>query len=316
MSFSDTLTALENAVSATGTALSASLSGETNARSSADNGLQNQITTLGGTVSNIALVRGLFNALQVGATGLSSAVNVTALEMVLKDGNGHVVVIANVSVTANTKTAGSAGTGANSLDTGNFASNTWYALYVAYSSTGGTACAVLSLNSTAPALPSGYTFYTRVGWIRTDGTANCLPLSFQQKGAEVTYKVVPGSNVIALPILASGAAGDTTIPTWVAVPWGAFAPPTIIDLRILTGSNGNACTVMVAPNGSFGAWNSISNLAPIMHSNVGTYVFTDDEVTVESSNIYWASNAGAQPPTPGTSGNSGILCVMGWTDNI
>ncbi|MDR3392426.1 MAG: hypothetical protein P4L77_11915 [Sulfuriferula sp.] len=281
-----------------------------------DEGIQGQVTTLSNTVSNIALVRGLFNALVVTSTGSNAAVSVTALEMTLKDGNGHVVVISNVNLSANTKPAGQAGTGAGSLDTGNFASNTWYALYVAYSSTLAEATAILSLNSTAPALPSGYTFYTRVAWVRTDGTANAYPLSFTQKGAQARYDVRPGSNVPALPIIASGAAGDCTIPTWVGLPWAAFAPPTTTDLRLLTGSNGGSCTVMVAPNANFGAWNSTTNLPPIMHSNVGSYLFTDDDVTVESPDVYWASNAGAQPPTPGTAGNYGIVAVMGWTDNI
>lgn len=305
MSLQDQLDALNTSVEGVGTAISAK-----------DTSLENQVITLSNTVSNIALVRGLFNALQIAATGLDANVNVQAQEMVLKDGAGHVVVIANVNVTAATKAAGQAGTGANSLDTGNFASNTWYALFVAYNPTAATACALLSLSSTAPTLPSGYTFYTRVGWIRTDGTVNARPLSFTQKGAQVRYKVMPGSNVAAMPILASGAAGDCTIPTWIALNWSGFAPPTTTELTLLTGSNGNACTVMVAPNNNFGAWNSVSNLPPVMHSNVGSYLFTDDDIAVESSNIYWASNAGAQPPTPGTSGNSGILCVMGWTDNI
>lgn len=305
MSLQDNLTALSTAVESVG-----------NTIASKDTSLENQLTTLGNTVSNIALVRGLFNALQVSATGLDNNVNVQAQEMVLKDGNGHVVVLANVNVTAVTKAAGLAGSGANSLDTGNFAGNTWYALFVAYNPTAAQACALLSLSATAPTLPAGYTYYTRVGWIRTDGTANNRPLGFGQKGAQVRYKVNPAGNVPAMPILASGAAGDCTVPTWVPLPWGAFAPPTTIDLELLTGSNGNACTVMVAPNNSFGAWNSVSNLPPVMHSNVGSYLFTGDSIAVESNNIYWASNAGAQPPTPGTSGNSGILCVQGWTDNI
>lgn len=311
MSFSDTLTSLTNSITSTATALKNKFAAE----EATDNGLQNQITTLSNTVSNIALVRGLFNALVVSATGANQNVNVQALEMVLKDGNGHVVVVSNVNVNAATNVSGSTGLGLNSLDQGNFATGTWYSLWVIYNPSVG-AGALLSLSSTAPKLPSGYTFYTRVGWIRTSNNANCWPLSFQQKGAEARYKVAAGSNVTALPILAQGAAGDTTIPTWVPIDWTAFAPPTIVDLRILTGSNAGACTVMVAPNTNFGAWNSVSNLPPIMHSNVGTYVFTDDDVTVESNDIYWASNAGAQPPTPGTSGNYGILCVLGWTDNI
>jgi hypothetical protein len=280
-----------------------------------DTELQNQISTLGGTVSNIALVRGLFNALTVNTTGKDQAVSIQALEMVLKDGNGHVVVISNVNVIASTGNQGAVGSGLNSLDTGSFQPNTWYSVWVVYNSSVG-AAALLSANGVTPTLPSGYTFYTRVGWIRTDSTTNCRPLAMQQKGAEARYKVTAGSNVVALPILASGAAGDCTIPTWVPVPWSAFAPPTTVDLKLLTGSNGNACTVMVAPNANFGAWNSVANLPPVMHSNVGSYLFTDDDIAVETTNIYWASNAGAQPPTPGTSGNSGILCVMGWTDNI
>lgn len=277
---------------------------------------KSQIETLTNTVGNIALVRGLFNALQVNATGLSSAVNVTAQEMVLKDGAGHVVVIANVNVSANTKPAGQAGVGAGSLDTGNFAANTWYALYVAYNSGSATATALLSLSSTAPALPTGYTFYTRVGWIRTNAAANAFPLAFTQKGAQVRYKVTAGSNVAALPILANGAAGDTTIPTWIALPWANIAPPTTVELALLVSSTGGTCTVMAAPNNAYGPWNSTTNPPPIMWSNEGTFIFSVNELMVESGNIFWASNPGAQPPLPGTTGNTGILSVAGWTDNI
>jgi hypothetical protein len=308
---SDALTALTTAIGQVAT----NIKGFQSSTTTEEGALQNQITTLGNTVSNIALVRGLFNALYVTATGVDPNVTVQAAEMVLKDGNGHVAVIANVNLVGSTGVQGSAAKGLNSLDTGTFQPNTWYSIWVVYNPSVG-AGLLFSVSGTAPTFPSGYTYYTRVGWMRTDSTTNCRPLSFQQKGAEVRYKVAAGSNVSAMPILASGAAGDCTVPTWVALNWSAFAPPTTVDLKLLTGSNGNSCTVMVAPNNLFGAWNSISNLPPVMHSNVGSYLFTDDEIAVESNNIYWASNAGAQPPTPGTSGNSGILCVMGWTDNI
>ncbi|BDD79738.1 hypothetical protein [Burkholderia phage FLC9] len=312
------MSALSDALAAASTAIgqvATKIKSFQTATDSDESALQNQITTLSNTVSNIALVRGLFNALTVNTTGKDQSVSVQALEMVLKDGSGHVVVLSNVNVVAACSNQGIVGSGLNSLDTGTFQPNTWYSVWVVYNPSVG-AGAILSASATAPTLPSGYTFYTRVGWIRTDSTTNCRPLAMQQKGAEVRYKVTASSNVTALPILASGAAGDTTIPTWVAIPWTAFAPPTTVDLKLLTGSNGGSCTVMVAPNNNFGAWNSIANLPPIMHSNVGSYLFTDDDIAVESNNIYWASNAGAQPPTPGTSGNSGILCVMGWTDNI
>jgi hypothetical protein len=316
MSLTDEINQLDTAVAGVGTAVHTKETAETTRAEGAESGLQSQITTLTNTVSNIALVRGLFNALQVAATGLNNAVNVLATEMVLKDTSGHVVVLSNVNVTANTGTAGTAGAGANSLDTGNFASNTWYSLWVAYNSTNSTAIALLSLSSVAPALPSGYAFYTRVGWIRTDGTASCKPLAFIQKGPTVRYRVTAGSNLLALPGLASGAAGDTTVPTWVALPWANFAPPTTVELGILIAATGGTCTTMVAPNNAYGAWNSTSNPPPIMWSNEGTYISSVQSLLVESANIFWASNPGAQPPTPGGTGNTGLIFVAGWEDNI
>lgn len=297
-------------------AIEAEITAEATRAEGAESSLQSQVTTLTNTVSNIALVRGLFNALQVAATGLNNAVNVLATEMVLKDTSGHVVVLSNVNVTANTGTAGTAGAGANSLDTGNFASNTWYSLWVAYNSSSSTAIALLSLSSVAPTLPSGFTFFTRVGWIRTDGTASCKPLAFIQKGPTVRYRVTPGSNLLALPELASGAAGDTTIPTWVALPWANVAPPTTVELDVLIAATGGTCTTMVAPNNAYGPWNSTSNPPPIMWSNEGTYISSVQALLVESANIFWATNPGAQPPTPAGTGNTGLIFVAGWEDNI
>jgi hypothetical protein len=278
--------------------------------------LQNQLNAVSNTVANIALVRGLFNALQLSSTGLSGAVNVTATEMVLEDTSGHLLVLKNVNVTATTGARGSAGTGANSLDTGNFASSAWYSVWVIYNETAAEAAALLSTSSTAPVLPSGYTYSTRVGWIRTDTTTQCYPLAFTQKGAQVRMKVTAGSNTAALPLIAENAAGDTTIPTWVALPVAAFVPPTTVEIAILVSATGGSCTTMVAPNNAYGPWNSTTNPPPIMWSNEGTFIFAVEELMLESGNIFWASNPGAQPPTPGGTGNTGILLCAGWTDNI
>lgn len=305
MGLNDQLTALNTAIESVGSTIA-----------NKNGTFESEINALTSTVNGIALIRGLFNALKLTAPGTGPTVTITALAMVLKDNSGHAVALSNVNTQASTSNPGSTGTGAYSLDTGIFTINTWYSVWVIYNPTTTQVAGIFSLSAANPQLSNGYTHYARVGWIRTDGGAHGYPLSFQQKGAEVRYKVAAGSNVAALPILASGAEGDCTIPTWVALDWTPYAPPTINDLKLLTGSNGTNCTVMVAPNNGFGAWNSVTNLPPVMHSNVSSYLFTDDELTVESDSIYWASNAGAQPPTPGSAGNSGILCVMGWTDNI
>jgi hypothetical protein len=119
-----------------------------------------------------------------------------------------------------------------------------------------------------------------------------------------------------LPLIAENAAGDTTVPTWVALPVAAFVPPTTVEIAILVSATGGSCTTMVAPNNAYGPWNSTTNPPPIMWSNEGTFIFAVEELMLESGNIFWASNPGAQPPTPGGTGNTGILLCAGWTDNI
>lgn len=75
-------------------------------------------------------------------------------------------------------------TGANGLDTGTLAAGTWY--YVWLISNGGTLAALLSLSSSAPALPSGYTYKMLAGYAVTDASAHFIP--FIQEGALWLYK--------------------------------------------------------------------------------------------------------------------------------
>ncbi len=65
--------------------------------------------------------------------------------------------------------------GANGLDAGVVAADTWYAVWVIADSQGVVAVAGLfSLSATAPTLPAGYDLQRRVGWVRTDGTSDIL----------------------------------------------------------------------------------------------------------------------------------------------
>jgi len=63
------------------------------------------------------------------------------------------------------------GSGNGGLDTGSKANSTWYYLYVIKNGSG-TVDAIFSTSNTAPALPSGYTLYRRIGSVRTDGSGN------------------------------------------------------------------------------------------------------------------------------------------------
>lgn len=246
-----------------------------------------------------ASVLGAFRNLQASANGTSANVSVTADEIVLEDSSNAYKTLRNVSLTI----AGTT-TGANALDTGTIAASTWYALWV-IAKADGTTAGLLSLSATAPTLPSGYTFKARVGWIRTDGTANKYPLGFTQYGRRVQYKVAAGGNVPNMPIMANGATGSTSTPTWTAVGASAFVPPSAakIALSVQAGS-ASSQPVGVCPNNSYGSRTSLTNPPFFMHypTNAGNVSVFD--MILESSNIYWACEFAS------------VLCCNGWEDNI
>lgn len=69
----------------------------------------------------------------------------------------------------------SAGIGANKLDTGSEAADTWYSIWVIYNPTTNTVAGLFSTSVTSPTMPSGYTKKRRVGWVRNDFVNNFIP---------------------------------------------------------------------------------------------------------------------------------------------
>lgn len=151
-----------------------------------------------------------------------------------------------------------------------------------------------------PVLPSGYTFKARVGMIRTDGTMNKYPLSIQQIGRSVSYVIYPGSNVIALPSIASGAAGSPSTGTYVPVSVSAVAPPTASRIRGHLGVAGSQQAV-VAPNANWGGYVATSAVTLALN---GQTIVSHFDYMLESANIFYAASGGA-----------GISCI-GWEDNL
>lgn len=90
----------------------------------------------------------------------AAAVDVAADEVLLKDANGLPYLATSVLVTANIGTAG-----VNGLDTGALAAGTWYYIWVIYNPATNTLAALLSVSTTAPTMPAGYTFKARVGTV-------------------------------------------------------------------------------------------------------------------------------------------------------
>lgn len=246
----------------------------------------------------IAIVGGHKN-LALSASGLSAMVNVSADQLIV--GAGELVrSLSGVNLSFSGVTRG-----ANGLDVGTLAASTWYSVWVIWN--GSAAAGLLSLSATAPTMPAGYTHKARVGWIRTDGTTNKYPFSFSQVGRRVQYKVASGSNVLNMPIIISGVQGNMATPLWVSASVTAFVPPTAktIVVSAINGgvSGGNA---LVAPNSSYGAGGSVSNLVAVQAGGGSNAVMVvQGSLLMESMNIYYV----------GSSTGNAVAC-SGWEDNL
>jgi hypothetical protein len=252
-----------------------------------------------GTVSNFPSVLGAFRNLVASSTGSSANVTVTADEIVLSNATNQYVTLRTVSLTI----AGTT-TGANALDTGTIAASTWYSVWAIWNGT--TTAGLLSLSSTAPTLPSGYTHKARIGWVRTDGTGNKYPLAFKQYGRKVRY-VVAG-NVAALPQIAGASVGAPNTPTWVSQSTANFAPTTIANISLMAVCNGAGSKAICAPSNAYGSYSSTTNPPPMAAgassaANVATT--SNYDMILETANtLYWASDATA------------VLACTGWEDNL
>lgn len=241
---------------------------------------------------------GQFRNLAASANGVSANVSVSVDEIVVESAANLYQTLRAVALTI-------AGTsvGANGIDAGTIAASTWYSLWVIWNGT--TTAGLMSLSATAPTLPTGYTHKARVGWISTDGTANKYPLSFKQFGRKVQYVVAAGSNVGALPIMASGLIGSASTPTYVAVSTTSYVPASASEISVAATVVGG--DVLAAPNGAYGNYSSVTNAPPIHAAYIAASFpsSAQGKMMLESANIYMASsNATCE------------LACIGWEDNL
>lgn len=213
----------------------------------------------------------------------TSTVLATAKTLTMLSASGQAMNFANYNQTLNTALAGAGG-----LDTGSMANSTWYYVWAIYNPATATQSIICSTSSTTPTLPSGYTFVALIGAFVTDGSANII--GFVQYGEDWQYLV--GSNLGALPLMASGSAGSVSVPTWAAVALGNFLPlPGGLSSRVRGSMSSNTNDIIiVAPNNSYGAVGSTSNPPPLAGTATAGGFAIPFDFLVETSNIYWANN--------------------------
>ncbi len=199
-------------------------------------------------------------------------------------------------VDAQALTLNAASIGANGIDTGALANNTWYHVWLI--SNGTTTACLLSLSATAPTMPSGYTFKHRIGAQRTGGAATFLRLF--QKGNVAHYQVIAASTTPNLPIMSTGITGDPAVPTWSSIATGSFIPPTAVRIRGIVVTNAGSQTV--APNNAYGTNISLTNPVPVRSDTSSSMYF---DFVLESTNIFRAAN------------NAGsVMACQGWVDAV
>lgn len=255
-------------------------------------------------------VRGARSNLKVSASGSSSVVSIAADELTLKAADGTYVTISAVAVSASFAVAGYSGPNLGGLDAGAANSQTiatWYAVYVAWNKTTGERIGLLSLNGTAPALPTGFTHYARVSWCRPDSTANKYPLNYSQVDDRAQWRV--GANISATLIMAQGVQGAVYgTPTFSAVSVSPFVPPSASVISCTLHNTNGGTGAITAPSAAYGGYDSTTNLCPLVAtgpSGVGLNMNISALMVLESGSVYYASSS-----------SSGALCCNGWVDSL
>jgi len=138
-----------------------------------------------------------------------------------------------LSVTASTIDCGTAG--ANGLDAGSLANNTWYHVF-AIGRTDGTTALLASTSLGSPTLPGSYTLKRRIGSFLTDSSAHIL--AFAQRGDEFLWKAPPiDQNAVSL--------GTTSTLYALSVPPGIQTNAIFVGSAIVSG---NASVLFQSPD--------------------------------------------------------------------
>lgn len=197
----------------------------------------------------------------------------------------------------------------NRLDTGSLTTNTWYYIWII--SNGSTTGALLSLSSTAPTMPSGYTYKTRAGSCRTDGSS--VLYRFRARDRDLRWTVVASSNVAAPMSMVSPANTQTRT----AIATGNFAPPTASRIQVIAASDGGANHgVVIAPNNDAGygtAAVSAGSTTAFGATNGGGGSSVEGgaflyDILLESTNIYYSSQSAAA--------SNAMIAAYGFTDAV
>jgi hypothetical protein len=205
----------------------------------------------------------------------------TADAVMLGNGSGLPFLLTAYSKTLNTALSGAGG-----LDTGTLAASTWYNVFAIYGTSG--TSILMSLSATAPTMPSGYTYFARIGTVYTSASTKYL-YGFVQAGRNTQYTGTP------VVLISQAPAATNTVSVSSAVPPTAA----MINVTVYNDPSSGTSNLTVGSNSS-------NNLVEVSGGSPALNI--PCSILLESTNIY------ATYSTSGASTNN-VSCV-GYIDNF
>lgn len=193
--------------------------------------------------------------------------------------------------------------GANGLDVGAIANNTWYSIWAILKDSDGTVAGLASIQATAPTLPAGYTSKIKLGWGKASANHLSFVPAFQQGNHAQLVTPANASN---------GVHGVIGVPTWSPVDLGialgsSLVPVDAVGVSLIVANkynNGAGAHVMVAPSDAYGGVTSTTLLPPVYidsgdpSNQYVSWLFADATV---AQIIYFISDAAG-----------GAVNLLGW----
>jgi hypothetical protein len=214
----------------------------------------------------LAYVSATTMTVTAGRCGNSSNVNYISVGLPLNVAATQTGVLP-VAAGSGTVTINTAATGAAGLDIGAMANDTFYAVYAIGDSYGNEpGSALISANLSAPLLPAGYDMSFRIGFIKSNGSAQILP--FRQDGcgldrwmwydAPIATDITSGSSATYAPVDCSASLPAAT-PTMVNF-YCAFTPTAGDDTLVLVPGTSTSTLGYATLSGSVAAVVKTGNL--------------------------------------------------------
>jgi len=262
--------------------------------------LTNAVTAT--TADNVYMPIKIFNNLRIITESTLAYVGADSLS--LFNSSGLAKIVRNIS----SLNINAINSGVNGLDTGSIAASTWYSVWVIYNPTTETTAGLFSLSSTAPTLPSGYTYYVRIGWVVTNDDSIFYPT--EQYGRRAQYLV--DSSSPSMRVMANGVAGtySTTLPTWAnIVVTNVYIPSTARVIDIVAFNNyesGTLSNVIVAPHQLYGGVASTTGNIPMLYLSSAAAMISKMSMMLQyTTSMSWVSSAAG-----------GVIYCVGWEDNL